>query len=45
MANFSVDKYSFLKDLGIQQDNYGCFLDGKWIGSGEWITSFNPNDN
>lgn len=34
-------EYGFLKDLGIEQDNHGVY-NGKWSGSGEWVTSVSP---
>lgn len=37
-------KYSFLKDLGLQEDNLGVY-NGKWSGSGEWIESVCPINN
>lgn len=30
----SFAKHTFLKDLGIEQDNYGAYFNGKWQGSG-----------
>ncbi|CAG7716212.1 unnamed protein product [Allacma fusca] len=42
-GNFLVNdpKYSFLRDLGIEEVNNGVY-DGKWSGSGEVVTSINP---
>jgi|688.fasta_scaffold186970_4 hypothetical protein len=31
---FSLTKYSFLKDLGLDKENYGAYFNGKWQGSG-----------
>eukprot|EP00795_Rhopilema_esculentum_P006190 gene6190-11593_t len=35
-------KYGFLKELGLAEENLGVFAGGKWVGSGEWITSYFP---
>jgi len=35
--------YAWLKDLGLNVDNDGCF-DGGWGGSGEWIETFCPTN-
>lgn len=32
--SFSYEKFSFLKDLGLQKENYGAYFDGKWQGNG-----------
>ncbi len=34
MTEYSYDKYSFLKELGIEKENLGAFYDGKWQSSG-----------
>jgi len=36
--------YAFLKELGLQQDNHGVY-NGKWSGSGDWVTSTSPINN
>ena len=28
-------KYSFLADLGLSNENFGCYRDGTWVGSDE----------
>ncbi|GJQ14972.1 hypothetical protein GpartN1_g6763.t1 [Galdieria partita] len=38
------EQHSFLKELGIERDNFGCFS-GEWKGSGEEILSYNPATN
>lgn len=45
MASFLVDepKYGFLKDLGLSQKNLGVY-NGKWMGSGEVVTSLCPSN-
>lgn len=43
MTEFSYDKYSFLKELGIEKENLGAFFDGKWQSTGtEILKSINP---
>ena len=37
-------KYSFLKRLGIEENNHGVF-NGAWGGSGEKVTSYSPTTN
>lgn len=41
---WEYEQHSFLKELGIEQENYGCFS-GEWKGSGEEILSYNPTTN
>ena len=43
--NLTYSKYSFLPSLGVKEHNFGCFLNDQWVGNGEVITSYNPNDN
>ena len=45
MDNLTFDKYPFLKELGLQKENAGCYNNGKWCGSGKTITSINPTNN
>ena len=37
-------KYSFLRGLGISEENHGVF-DGKWNASGKTVDSINPATN
>lgn len=37
-------QYPFLKDLGLEEDNLGCY-NGKWFGSGKDIVCYNPTTN
>lgn len=37
-------KYPFLKELGIKEENSGCY-DGEWFGSGAPLTAVNPSNN
>lgn len=43
MEAATADKYDFLKELGIANENKGCYYDGKWCGSGEVLQSMNPS--
>ena len=44
-AATTFTKYSFLKELGLQEQNAGVFDGEKWFGSGELLTSTNPTTN
>lgn len=39
----SYEKYPFLKELGIEAENFGAYYNGKWQGSGEVLKSVNPS--
>lgn len=42
----TFSKYAFLKELGLEEENLGCYSDGKWLSSGgEQQVSVNPHDN
>jgi len=44
----TVDKYPFLKELGIEAENQGCLRNGKWTsekGSNKYFTALNPHNN
>lgn len=43
----TFSKYPFLKELGLSEENLGCYSDGQWkSGSGgEEQLSINPHDN
>lgn len=41
-ADLAYDKYPFLKDIGIDRENFGAFYNGKWQGNGELIKSISP---
>lgn len=30
--SLAFDKYPFLKELGLKEDNLGCYYGGKWSG-------------
>jgi aldehyde dehydrogenase family 7 protein A1 len=38
----TFDNYPFLKDLGLQKDNLGCYNGKEWCGSGKYLYSVNP---
>jgi aldehyde dehydrogenase family 7 protein A1 len=47
-SNYLINdpKYSFLKELGLEEKNYGVFSKhGRWFGDGEIIESINPANN
>ncbi len=37
----SFDKYPFLRELGLEEDNLGVY-NGQWFGNGPVLTSVNP---
>lgn len=41
----TFDKYPFLKELGLEQVNAGCYRDGEWVGHGEDYVTVNPHNN
>lgn len=43
-SELSFDKYPFLKELGLAEDNPGVYAGGNWFGSGNQIISENPGD-
>ena len=42
MAELEYAKHPFLKELGIEAENFGAYYNGKWQGSGEVLKSINP---
>eukprot|EP01114_Cavostelium_apophysatum_P023008 TRINITY_DN852_c0_g1_i1.p1 TRINITY_DN852_c0_g1~~TRINITY_DN852_c0_g1_i1.p1 ORF type:complete len:517 (-),score=145.41 TRINITY_DN852_c0_g1_i1:67-1617(-) len=40
----NYNKYPFLKELGLEEDNLGVYC-GKWFGNGSTYTSISPIDN
>jgi hypothetical protein len=42
MAELTFSQFSFLKDLGIEEENMGCY-NGKWFGNGPVYTTLNPS--
>lgn len=41
-VEFAYDQYPFLKEMGIEKENLGCFNGKEWCGSGDYATSVNP---
>lgn len=39
--DYEYSKHSFLKELGIEEENLGCF-NGEWFGNGDFISTYNP---
>jgi acyl-CoA reductase-like NAD-dependent aldehyde dehydrogenase len=37
--------FPFLKELGIEEMNLGCYHSGKWCANGPEFTSKNPHNN
>jgi aldehyde dehydrogenase family 7 member A1 len=42
MESLTYNQYPFLKELGLSEENKGCYRNGEWVGSGKVITSYNP---
>lgn len=42
---FSKKEYEFLKELGLDSENLGGYINGKWKASGPVISTVNPSDN
>lgn len=45
MQTLTFNQYPFLKELGLSEDNAGCYRNGEWVGNGATITSVNPATN
>lgn len=41
-SEFTFENYPFLKDLGLEKDNLGCFNGKTWCGSGKYFNAVNP---
>jgi aldehyde dehydrogenase family 7 protein A1 len=41
----TFNKYPFLRELGLSEDNNGCYRNGEWVGNGEYVTAVSPADN
>lgn len=44
-SKLTFNDYPFLKDLGLGENNIGCYRDGQWQASGEEILTYNPATN
>jgi len=43
--NLTFSKYPFLAELGLSEENLGCYRRGEWVGDGAIATSVNPHNN
>lgn len=43
--NFAKKEYEFLREIGLEYRNPGCYVNGAWKGSGPVVSSLNPADN
>ena len=41
--SLTISKYPFLANLGLTEQNSGCYDGSEWFGSGEKVTTYNPN--
>lgn len=44
-SNLTFNQYPFLRELGLSEDNNGCYRNGEWVGSGPVVTATSPSDN
>jgi hypothetical protein len=44
-SELTYTQYDFLKELGIEKENLGCYHSDKWCGNGNWSTTLNPHTN
>jgi len=44
MENMTYNQYPFLKELGIEETNKGCYRNGEWVANGGFVTSYNPSN-
>ena len=45
MESTSCSKYPFLAELGITEENLGCYTNGEWKAGETVVNSLNPHDN
>lgn len=45
VSNLSFSKYPFLAELGLSEENLGCYRRGEWVGRGDPATTINPHNN
>ena len=43
--DLTYDNYPFLKEVGIQKENLGCYYAGTWVGDGDILIAVSPHDN
>lgn len=41
--DIEYEKHPFLKEVGIQAENFGAYYNGKWQGNGEVFKTINPS--
>lgn len=41
----TFSQYPFLKELGLEEDNFGVYRNGEWCGNGDQWVSVNPHNN
>eukprot|EP00252_Welwitschia_mirabilis_P011671 TRINITY_DN2600_c0_g1_i1.p1 TRINITY_DN2600_c0_g1~~TRINITY_DN2600_c0_g1_i1.p1 ORF type:complete len:511 (-),score=86.03 TRINITY_DN2600_c0_g1_i1:188-1720(-) len=44
-SDFQRSEYQFLRELGLEPHNMGCYVNGVWKANGKTITSVNPSNN
>lgn len=45
-SNLTYSQYPFLAELGLKENNLGCYRNGEWVASnGGEVTSINPHNN
>ena len=44
-TKLTFDKYPFLKELGLSENNKGVYRAGQWVGGGDNHTSTNPSNH
>ena len=45
MESLTFNQYPFLKELGLSEDNKGCYRNGEWVATGQTVTVVNPSNN
>ena len=43
--DFKLNKYPFLAELGLREENLGCYRRGEWVGGDKEQLSVNPHNN
>lgn len=44
-GELNFNKYPFLRELGLSEQNLGCYRRGEWVGRGVTATTVNPHNN
>ena len=44
-GELNFNKYPFLRELGLSEQNLGCYRRGEWVGHGVSQTTVNPHNN